>query len=189
MKIACAGVSVTGSAGQMVTPHAARMPLLVLHAAELAEELGQSFSRRLVVKTGRVVWNNWLLLQCCILPSRHWFSQCPCLVLTPIRVELMKLRAAGEFSSALMAETVELLLLLQRRTSPVITVGGGVATTRYRLRALTSSSSDWRRSRSEMTVIPVHCLSQHLRVKTLASHNFRSPPPPSHNGAASSIQN
>ena len=62
MKIACAGVSVTGSAGQMVTPHAARMPLLVLHAAELAEELGQSFSRRLVVKTGRVVWNNWLLL-------------------------------------------------------------------------------------------------------------------------------
>ena len=44
------------------SPHAARMPLLVLHAAELAEELGQSFSRRLVVKTGRVVWNNWLLL-------------------------------------------------------------------------------------------------------------------------------
>ena len=62
VKIACAGVSVTGSAGQMVTPHAARMRLLVLHAAELAEELGQSFSRRLVVKTGRVVWNNWLLL-------------------------------------------------------------------------------------------------------------------------------
>ena len=29
-----------------------------------------------------------------------------------------------------------------------------MATTRYRLRALTSSSSDWRRSRSEMTVIP-----------------------------------
>ena len=51
-----------------------------------------------------------------------------------------------------------------------------MATTRYRLRALTSSSSDWRRSRSEMTVIPLHCLSQHLRVKTLASHNFRSPP-------------
>lgn len=44
------------------SPHAAQMPLLVLHAAELAEELGQSFSRRLVVKTGRVVWNNWLLL-------------------------------------------------------------------------------------------------------------------------------
>ena len=77
---------------------------------------------------------------CCILPSRHWFSQCPCLVLTPIRVELMKLRAVGEFSSALMAETVELLLLLQRRPSPVITAGGGVATTRHRLRALTSSS-------------------------------------------------
>ena len=53
-----------------------------------------------------------------------------------------------------------------------------MATTRYRLRALTSSSSDWRRSRSEMTVIPLHCLSQHLRVKTLASHNFRSPHPP-----------
>ena len=52
-----------------------------------------------------------------------------------------------------------------------------MATTRYRLRALTSSSSDWRRSRSEITVIPLHCLSQHLRVKTLASHNFRSPPP------------
>ena len=91
----------------------------------------------------------------------------------------MKLRAVGEFSSALMAETVELLLLLQRRTSPVITVGGGVATKRHRLRALTSSSSDWRRSRSEMTVIPVHCLSQHLKkVKMLASHNFRSPHPP-----------
>jgi hypothetical protein len=89
----------------------------------------------------------------------------------------MKLRAVGEFSSALMAETVELLLLLQRRTSPVITVAGGVATTRYRLRTLASSSSDWRTSRSEMTAIPLHCLSQHLRVKTLASHNFRSPPP------------
>ncbi len=54
-----------------------------------------------------------------------------------------------------------------------------MATKRHRLRTLASSSSDWRRSRSEMTVIPVDCLSQHLKkVKMLASHNFRRPPPP-----------